>query len=478
MKTAAKNVLSLLMCLSLLLALPMANAQAADSQSAGKTCDCSSIPVIFVPGFAGSPLYLNYGTPQQAEVPMGAGLQSQVVPVAKDLIACFAEQDWDKGADALIKLFYGLLGEWQMDERGESVQPITVKYTLDETQDHRENRKYWFAYDWRIDPMESAAQLHAFIQEVKAATGHSKVALQHYSEGGVVAMAYLAQYGCGDIGHLILTMSAHNGLTLAGELCSGHVAVNGDALADFLRNFGREGAMTLLLPAADAFQNYGLADLLTRVLGNLLPRMQDKVMEEAVVPLLMQFPAVWSFVPDEYYEPAKAMFLSDPKYKDFIKVIDNHHAKAGPGRANGLLAAAAKKTKVSIVVGYGSAPIPLTSNTAYDCDLAIDAAWQSAGAVVAEYGKTLPPDYRQKVKDEHVHLSPDRRVDASTCLLPEQTWFVKDMMHTDILLPSLDNFVAFLADSRKQPTIFTSAQYPQFMTRQPDGSFAPAMAAG
>jgi len=48
------------------------------------------------------------------------------------------------------------------------------------------------------------------------------------------------------------------------------------------------------------------------------------------------------------------------------------------------------------------------------------------------------------------------------------------MMHTDILLPSLDEFVAFLADSKKQPTVSTSAAYPQFMVRLPEGTFAPA----
>jgi len=466
MKITAKKTLSLLVCLALLLALSVTGAQ-----SAGKTCDCPSIPIIFVPGFAGSPLYLDYGTPQQTEVPVGAGLQAQILPMARDLIACFAGQDWDRGADAIIKLLYGLFGDWRVDEKGNSVLPITTGYVIDETQDHRENRRYWFSYDFRMDPAHSAAQLHAYIQEVKAATGHSKVAVQFYSQGGIIAMAYLAQFGCGDIGHLILTMSAHNGLTLASELFNGRIAIDGDALADFLRNFSRD--LALLSPAADLLQRSGLADLITLVMRNILPQMQERVIEEALVPLLMQYPAVWSFIPEEDYNPAKKTYLSDPKYSDFVKMIDKHHAKAGPDQAGRLLADAAKKTKVSIVAGYGSAPIPLTSNTAYDCDMAIAAAGQSSGAVIAEVGKTLPADYTQKVKDGHSHLSPDRRVDASTCLLPEQTWFVKDMMHSDILLPALDDFVAFLADSKKQPTIFTDAGYPQFLVRLPDGAFAP-----
>jgi len=466
-----KKVLSLLLCLALLSGLASAGAQAA-----GKACDCSNIPIIFVPGFDGSPLYLNYGTPQQTHVPAGAGLQTQIVPIAKDLLACAVNMDIDKGTDAVVKLLYGLFGEWQMDERGESVKPVTTGYTFDETQDHTENRRYWFHYDFRMVPTQSAAQLNEYIQQVKEATGHGKVAVQFYSQGGIVAMAYLARYGAGDIEHIIITMGAHNGLTLASELFNGRIAVNGDALANFLRNFGRNGGpMALVNPAADLFQSSGLADLLTRVMGNLLPLMQDKIMEEALVPLLMHYPAVWSFIPGEDYRPAKETYLGDPKYSDFVKMIDSHQAKAGPDQTARLLAAAAKKTKVSIVVGYGSAPIPLTVNTAYDGDLALAAAGQSAGAVVAEVGKTLPSDYRQKVKDGHHHISPDRRVDASACVLPEQTWFVDGMVHTDIFLPALDDFVIFLADSKKQPTIFTSAEYPQFMARLPDGAFSPAV---
>ena len=471
-RLTAKKIFGLVLCLALVLAL-----SSVGTQAKGKGCDCANIPIIFVPGFNGSPLYLNYGTPEQAEVPVGAGLQAQIIPMAKDLAVFAACRDWDRAADALAKLFYGLLGEWQVDERGESVKPITVRYSLDKAQDHRENRKYWFSYDWRMDPMENAAQLNAYIQEVKAATGHGKVALQHYSEGGVIAMTYLAQFGCGDVEHLILTMSGHDGLTLAGELCNGRVAIDGNALAEFLRNFGRNqtgGIEALISPTADLLQCSGLADFITAVMRNLLPHVRDRFLREALLPLLMHYPAVWSFVPDEHYDSAKKLYLGDPKYGDFVKMIDNQRAKAGPGKADQLLAAAAKRTKVSIVVGYGSAPIPLTANAAYDCDIAIDAARQSSGAVVADYGKALPSDYRQKIRDGHEHLSPGRRVDASACLLPEQTWFIEGMMHTDILLPALDEFVAFLADSKKQPTVRTSALYPQFMARLPDGSFAPA----
>jgi hypothetical protein len=41
-------------------------------------------------------------------------------------------------------------------------------------------------------------------------------------------------------------------------------------------------------------------------------------------------------------------------------------------------------------------------------------------------------------------------VDASTCLLPDQTWFIRDNLHFTAGTGGLLNF---LVDSKKQPTV-------------------------
>ena len=71
-------------------------------------------------------------------------------------------------------------------------------------------------------------------------------------------------------------------------------------------------------------------------------------------------------------------------------MIDNFHYKAGPGKADGIIAAAAKKIKVSIIAAYGFTPMPLTSNTGYDTDALIDTARESGGATTAGAGKVFP----------------------------------------------------------------------------------------
>jgi len=205
----------------------------------------------------------------------------------------------------------------------------------------------------------------------------------------------------------------------------------------------------------------------------ILRNTKDRFYTGTLIPIFGQWPALRGFVPDEYYEPAKAfMFGNDPKYKDFIKLIDNFHYRAGPGKADGLIKKAAGVTKVSIVAGYGFAPMPFTPKTQYDTDGLIDTERESCGAATAGFGKTFPAGYKQKVSDGHNHLSPDLRIDASTCLLPDQTWFLKNKLH---FAGGSGGLVDFLACSKEQPTVFDAPEFPQFMTRLPDDTFIPTL---
>ena len=53
-------------------------------------------------------------------------------------------------------------------------------------------------------------------------------------------------------------------------------------------------------------------------------------------------------------------------------------------------------------------------------------------------------------------------IDASTCILPENTWFVKDMLHSTTH-DGHDEFYRILHESEEQITVFDMEEYPQFM---------------
>ena len=87
--------------------------------------------------------------------------------------------------------------------------------------------------------------------------------------------------------------------------------------------------------------------------------------------------------------------------------------------------------RVMIVAGYDIQRTPLVESMDNDSDGTVDTMYASAGATVALRGETLGDGYKQKVDCGHNHLSPDGRIDASTCILPENTWFIKGMLHSN-----------------------------------------------
>ena len=58
------------------------------------------------------------------------------------------------------------------------------------------------------------------------------------------------------------------------------------------------------------------------------------------------------------------------------------------------------------------------------------------------------------------YVSPDRQIDASTCLMPERTWFIKNLAHKDF-----PECVERLFDHifNEDATVFDSEEYPQYM---------------
>jgi len=471
MKTLRKT-LGLLLALAMLFVCLPIGAQAA-------SCNCKDIPRIGIPGI-GDALCINAGTPEQSDVSVADmdGLTAELLPIIRDLTAALVLRSWDRAADAFITLAWGLFGQLQVGLDCKSVQPITAKPSDDPAnRDHKAKQNFNFKYDWRMDPWEIAKDLNDYIKQVKKATGHSKVALLPHSEGGVICMAYLARYGYGDIGVFIPSMSAHNGLTMVGELFNLNVELGCDLALEYLRSYGNAaapgGAMDLMAPAANLLQTTGIAEWLIRVLGVLLENVQEKVFEEALVPLFVQWPALWAFVPHEYYESAKTALLgSDPKFDTLRKTIDTMHYKAGAGyKADELILKAVKAgVRVCIIASYGFPTQPFTANSDFDADGLIDTARESSGATTAGLWNTFPDGYKQKVNDVHNHLSPDGKIDASTCLLPEQTWFIRSQIH---FTGNTGRLRDAMLDSPVQPTVRNLKGFPQFLTAVSDGVFVP-----
>lgn len=457
-----KKVLSILLAFCLVFTL-------AQTAFAAKTCDCGQSPVIYVHGF-GAPLYESQTNDKiyPPEKDDFLKVMPQMIGAVVALVFGFHRVFADLAMQAAEKLFDKL----PCDETGVPLYKSNIRdKSLPSTDTHKSGElwSYTFSYDWREDPMEIAQYLNDYVERVKELTGHSKASFVCHSMGSVMFAAYLAQYGSDSVDTVVFEAPAYEGVSIMGSLLSGEADIGNksDELTAFLLSVPQlsNNALKMIVRICG---KYGVFKYVLRHLQATLDSQFDRVFDEFLGPTFAQMPGLWSFVSDQYYERAKEYsFGSDPKYAALIEKIDRYHYGVQV-RLQELLAEAQENgMKFAILSGYGISSMPLSYEHTMQADILITTANSSIGATCAPFGETFPASYTQAVQDGHDRISPDNVVDASTCVFPEQTWFIRGLMHFDFPRENED-FVRWLLTSPTQPTVETNAQYPQFMQQAGD----------
>lgn len=75
-----------------------------------------------------------------------------------------------------------------------------------------------FPYDWRLNLTSAVFDLKQKIDDIKNQTGSEKIDIVAHSMGGLVAKAYVHEYGDGNIGKLIFVGTPHLGAPKAGKV--------------------------------------------------------------------------------------------------------------------------------------------------------------------------------------------------------------------------------------------------------------------
>jgi pimeloyl-ACP methyl ester carboxylesterase len=414
MKSNRFLALILSFCLAAALALPVGAAPA-------PPCGCGEVLQVFVRGFLRA-LYFDYGTPKQRE--------------------------------AFLPLH--LL----MDDQGNSRLPITKTWVIDH--DHLEDPEYEFLYDYRLDAFEQARQLDEFIETLCDETGHDKIALSGMSQGTSVVMTYMAVYGKtrARVETLILINGSYQGDVMLPELMTNRLALSAPATINFIES---------LLPSSPisaAFFNLWRllpgAGLKTPASGDVFAPL-NAVYNWAITRLLGQMPAIWTFLPESYRDDALKL-LEGAKYAYLRERAGKYYAEVQSQVPFLLDEAIGDGIKVAVIAAYGKAPIPLTENAFYQGDLIIDTANESGGATVAAYGGTLP------TPADTTYFSSDAVIDASTCNLPDKTWFIKGNGHDFMPSEALRQWIIHYSGT---PDIWANAEFPQFLRLTEDGGTQP-----
>jgi len=459
-----KRFFAALLILAMLWAVFCVPSAAAELPAQAAGCGCGEVVQVWVDGF-GQALYYDEGTPEEREA--GTIHTDGILPslkwVALGGARSLRQRDWTPFAEGLGQVMYALLGHLRVDEHGKSVEPIGSHWVIDgeQVKTHKQTPEFWFRYDFRMDPFELAAQLHEFIETLCRKTGHSRVAITGHSEGANVVMTYMSVYGTKRLETVILANGGWQGLTLAGQLFAGQLALDPRAIANLIADMDSGNGVVRVL--AELLYASHLLDF-TPALGEFLAgNLMDPLFQTTLVPLLCTMPAVWAFVPPEYYEEAKKVLGDDPKYGELKAGADRFQREVMvPGPAL-LKKARANGVKVAVIASYQWAPIPVTKDSFYHSDRLIETARAAGGATIAPFGQVLPPGNSK-------YRSPDSIIDASTCALPDQTWFVKYNWHNPGCLEDLRQWIIH---SKRYPSVFSNPDFPQFLQRTEDGKAVP-----
>ena len=298
-------------------------------------------------------------------------------------------------------------------------------------------------------------------------TGHEKVRLRASSMGGVMTMAYIYEYGYDCIKSVIFQCCPLQGTAVAGDLFNGRVEVTAEsvyryaetALPSLLDGFTETLVMGLVNTLYKSGFLGSVLDMVQPILDNCAPR----VFEEVLVPIFKSNCGIWSFVPDEYYESAKEFMLGENPNPVLLQRIDEYHYNVQQKAGEILNDVLNNGVPVMILAGTGIQRTPLVPTWHNDSDGTVDTKYASVGGTIALLGTTLGDDYCQAVDCGHNHISPDNRIDASTCLLPENTWFVTPMLHSTTHDGHGELYDWFQANDDVGVNIWSNPDYPQFL---------------
>ena len=432
-------------------------------------------PVIFVDGI-GSTNTVNTETGETVFPPATDAIIGGVSKAALPLMGALASGNYEEVSeplcDALVTIFDGMA----CDENGNPVYPTTSVYEMPTAEEilggeiaiNTENLGFdakevvYFSYDWRMDMKTVVAQLNDLVKLVKDVTGAEKVNLVGFSMGSCVVTTYLYDFGYEDVQDVVILSGAFNGVSTCGEPFSGQIAFNEEGMIAFLKTMlGDSFSDKLIKALIDTLQAAGVLGNLLGIAEELNYAILDDVFEKGLKTTFARMPGIWSVIPYNMYEDAKALLIGDNVSDEFIEKIDYYHNVQANNKEilDGVIE---NGGNLAIISKYGSTIPPVCVSQLNIGDMVIDTVYTSFGATCALANTTLGADYVQKTDCGHNHVSADNMIDASTAAYPEYTWFIKDLMHADHTAAQWE-LIRFIFSSENQPTVNDSEKYPQFL---------------
>lgn len=449
-----------------------------------KVPESSPYPFVLVRGMDFNGLRYKMGTDEEENAFAGIDAGKLIGTVFKAIGSGIIHHSWNSFADVVCEYVESILGHMACDEKGNSKYDVTVKqYPLalsnyrdfDDLGDWDEmgllkkavelygaDNVYYYNYDWRLDPLMHADNINALVNQ--ALSDHpeaEKVNLLCASMGGIETVSYLYKYGCEKLNKIVFLSSTITGTHVTTDLLSGKVEITSSWLNIYLQQLVSDNKP--LKNFINVLYKIKLMDGVCNLANNvIIPNIKKEVYDVFLRDTFGTMPALWALVlPEGYDECISFMFNgTGDKYKDLI-ALTKEYQKMAAQRDDMLRQMEADGLSILLVAGYNSSCIPVYTGGGCNGDTILESDRMLGKAVVAPIGTDLGKDYVAKNPDK---LSPDRIVDLSSVLFPENTWAINGAKHVGCNYGSdMSTFVFTLVNAEGKADIHTFEIYPQFM---------------
>ncbi|MCM1545391.1 MAG: hypothetical protein NC110_08855 [Ruminococcus sp.] len=371
------------------------------------------------------------------------------------IIEGIAQDKWDNYYKNLQKEISELFGDTLLNPDGEPVKGTglgaesraKVEYAMTHDKKDRNGNyniwTYFFEYDWRLDPMETADKFNEYIKAVKKVTNSDKVGIMASCLGSSITMAYVAKYGTDDICGITFDGSVVNGAELLSQTISGKFKIDADAINRFLMDcdgFGLFSVNEFITATVDLLSKSGAVDALTgAVKEKLYYKLVHGVTSALSLSTFFTWPSYWSGVAAEDYQDALEYVFGPEgsekrqEYAGLIAKLDNYDVNVRQKLPELFNQIKENDVNLGIMAKYGCQIAPVVESRDEIGDQFASVTKASLGATTAKVYGTLSDKYIAQRVAEGMgkYISPDKQIDASTCQFPDYTWFVKGASHSN-----------------------------------------------
>ena len=434
--------------LSIVLAVIMVVSMVLPATAAKEEPEYNEYPTIYVTGAQTNDIYSAEGVKvSDFSLDLDAVLDNHGKELLGEFLIGMISDDYKMWANHFHDVVVDIYGNSALDENGEASNgshPAKHSSTVD-VEEKSEGYGIWdyrFWYDWRLSPMVTGEELEAYIDRVLEATGKTKVNLVGRCYGANVIAAYVAMnkdHAAAHVDDIAYYAPSIDGIDFMTALFTGDIYLDPEALDNFANWFidnkdliEDPAVVSLISTTLDLFEQAKVLGFTSDKIDLLLSRIKSDLLPPILRDTFASWTSYWAMVSNGRLEDAIAFIYGgcEDEFAGRIEKIRDYYDNVQKDHNATVLEMMDREVRYNIFAKYNFPDYPLYKGAAVQSDGDTPIPRQTFGATAANYGKVLSEDYIATISEENLkYLSPDFKIDASTGLLPENTWYVKNLHH-------------------------------------------------